>query len=333
MTDTFRAFRIHRDEDRIEARFERLTLEDLSAGEVVVRVAWSSINFKDALAATGRGAILRRFPLVGGIDLAGTVESSTDPRFTAGDPVLVCGAGLSETRDGGYAELARVAAADVVRRPDGLDAREAMILGTAGLSAALAVDRLVRNGLVPGAGPVLVSGATGGVGSVAIDVLATLGHDVVALSGKPDAGPYLSALGATSILDRRTLEPGRKPLEAAEYAAAVDTLGGDVLAWMLKRIRPGGAVASVGLAAAATLETTVLPFILRGVSLLGVNSVQLEPGYRAAIWERLGADWKPRRLERILEREVAFEDLPTAFDDYLAGRVTGRRIVAIGADD
>jgi putative YhdH/YhfP family quinone oxidoreductase len=243
--------------------------------------------------------------------------------------VLVCGAGLSETRDGGYAEYARVPADSVVRRPAGLDAREAMIIGTAGLTAALAIDRLQANGLAPGNARVVVSGATGGVGSVATDILATLGYEVAAITGKAAAASYLERLGATVVVDRSTVVPGRKPLEAAEYAAGIDNLGGDTLAWMLQRIRPGGAVASIGLAASPKLETTVLPFILRGVSLLGINSVALEPAYRQRIWSLLGGEWKPRALDRILEREVAFADLPEAFDDYLSGGVTGRRIVAI----
>ncbi len=335
MSDTFDAFRIHRNDGRIDARYERLTLDDLSEGDVVIRVAWSAINYKDALAATGRGAILRRFPLVGGIDAAGRVESSSDPRFAAGDPVLVCGAGLSETRDGGYAGFVRVPAADVIPIPAGLDMREAMILGTAGLSAAVAVDRLQRNGLKPGGASVVVSGATGGVGSVAVDLLATLGYDVAAISGKSgqsDAARYLERLGATTLIPRDDATPSRKPLEAASFAAGIDNLGGDALAWMLQRVRPDGAVASIGLAASPKLETTVLPFILRGVSLLGINSVGLDTTYRAEIFSRLGSEWKPRSLERIVERVVPFEALPAAFDDYLESTVTGRRLVAVAPD-
>ncbi len=329
MTGSFRAFRIDRRDDRIEAGIEQLGIEDLTAGDVVIRVAYSSINFKDALAATGRGAILRRFPLVGGIDLAGRVETSSDARFAPGDEVLVCGSALSETLDGGYAEFARLPADAIVPLPAGLTPREAMIIGTAGLTAAIAVDRLQHNGLAPGAAPVLVTGATGGVGSVAIDILAGLGYAVTAATGKPNAEGYLRELGAASLVDRHVLEPGGRPLATAEFAGGIDSLGGAPLAWLLQRVRPGGAVASIGLAASASLDTTVLPFILRGVSLLGINSVSLPADYRNAIWARLGGDWKPRRLERIVEREVAFDDLPGAFDDYLAGSVAGRRIVAI----
>jgi len=333
MSGTFRAFRIHRAEDRITAAFEQLTIDDLSAGEVVVRVEWSSINFKDALAATGGGAVLRSFPLVGGIDLAGSVTESADARFAAGDRVLVCGSGLSETRDGGYSEYARLAADSIVRLPAGLTPREAMIIGTAGLSAALAIDRLQSNGLAPGGGPVVVSGASGGVGSVAVNLLATLGYEPVAITGKPAAADYLKKLGAATILSRDEVTPGRKPLEAAEFAAGIDNAGGDALAWMLPRIRPGGAVASIGLAGSHRLETTVMPFILRGIALLGINSVKLDPDYRDRIWARLGSDWKPQALERIVEREVAFDDLPDAFGDFMDGRVTGRRIVAVAPAD
>lgn len=330
MVTPFQAFRIHRTDDGVEARFDQLTLEDLNDGQVVIAVSWSSINYKDALAATGAGAILRRFPLVGGIDLAGIVVESADDRWQPGDEVLVCGSGLSETRDGGYAAYARVEADAVVGVPEGLTLREAMILGTAGLTAALAVDRLVQNGLLTGQGPVAVTGATGGVGSIAVDILAKLGHEVVAVTGKGDAHDYLTEIGATSILDRNSLEMSRKPLEAAELAAAVDSLGGEPLAWLLKRIRPNGAVASIGLAASAKLETTVLPFILRGVSLLGVNSVTLDPAYREGIWAKLGTDWKPDHLDRILDREVAFDELPGAFADFLSGAVRGRRVVRVG---
>ena len=324
-----RAFRIHRHDDQIQSRFEQMDQSELSDGEVLIRVRYSSVNFKDALAATGRGAILRRFPLVGGIDLAGRVESSKDDRWQAGDEVLVCGAGLSETRDGGYAEFARVPSDAPVKLPDGLSARDAMIIGTAGMTAAVAIDRLERNGLKPGGAPVAVTGATGGVGSVAIDVLATLGYDVLAISGKTDATDYLKTLGAREIVDRNSLEASRRPLEAARFAAAIDNLGGEPLAWLLPRMRPEAGIAAIGLAASPALKTTVMPFILRGVSLIGINTVGLDSEYRESIWSRLGAEWRPRQLNRILDREVAFDDLASAFDDLMAGGVTGRRIVAI----
>jgi acrylyl-CoA reductase (NADPH) len=330
LDDPFRAFRIHRIDDRIEARLEPLLLEDLNEGPVVVAISWSSINYKDALAATGAGSILRRYPLVGGIDLAGIVVDSADPNWQPGDEVLVCGSGLSETRDGGYAAYARVDADALVALPVGLTLRESMIIGTAGLTAALAVDRLQRNGLEPDRGPVAVTGATGGVGSFAIDILSGLGYEVVAITGKADASDYLRALGASSVVDRHGLAVSRKPLEAATLAAAVDSVGGDMLGWLLQRIAAAGAVASVGLAGSAKLETTVLPFILRGVSLLGIHSVTLEANYRANIWSRLASDWKPRHLDRILTSDIPLEDLPAAFTDFVDGRVRGRRIVRIG---
>jgi NADPH2:quinone reductase len=300
---------------------------------VLIRVHYSSINYKDALAAPGRGAILRRFPLIGGIDLAGEVVESTATRWRPGDRVLCCGAGLSETENGGYAEYARVDPANLVAVPAGLDLREAMIIGTAGLTAALAIERMELNGQRPDAGPVLVTGATGGVGSLAIDLLAGRGYEVVALSGKNEAAAYLRQLGAGEVLDRHALElagaNGGKPLEKARFGAAIDNLGGAVLGWLLKRIRPGGTVAAIGLAGGSELETTVLPFILRGVSLLGINSVMLSSGQRDRIWSRLADELKPRRLGTILNREVPLSELPAAFEAYIGAAVTGRTLVRV----
>lgn len=334
----FTGFRIRREDGaekaaQIAAGFEQLTLDDLSPGEVVVRVEYSSINYKDALAVTGRGAILRRFPLVGGIDLAGRVVESTVSQWRAGDAVLVCGSGLSETRDGGYTELARVPADAVVAVPEGLDTRSAMIVGTAGLAAALGIDRLERAGIGPALGPIAVTGATGGVGSLALDMLAASGYETVAITGKPEqAADLLHALGASRIVDRRSLELDGKPLGPAELGGAVDNLGGEVLAWLLSRTRPAGAVASIGLAQSPKLETTVLPFILRGVSLLGINSVSPGAELRNRIWHRLGTDLRPPHLDRILTREIDFDALPSAFDAYFSGGVTGRTIVRFPAD-
>src|SRR5579863_453659 len=231
----FRAFRIHSEGGKIVARFEDLTLADLGEGEVVIRVACSDINYKDALAATGAGRILRRYPLVGGIDLAGTVESSGDARFRPGDAVLVTGCGLSETHDGGYAQYARVPADWAIPMPPGLDALTAMSIGTAGFTAALAIHRMEQNGQTPTGGPIVVTGATGGVGSVAIDMLSTRGYRVVAVSGKPQAAEYLKALGASEVLDRGSLDLGSRPLEAARFAGAIDNLGGEVLTWLTRR--------------------------------------------------------------------------------------------------
>jgi len=325
----FKAFRIHSEAGKIAARFEDLTLDDLGAGEVVIRVACSDINYKDALAATGAGKILRRYPLVGGIDLAGTVESSSDARFKAGDAVLVTGCGLSETHDGGYAQYARVPGDWVIPMPAGLDAATAMSLGTAGFTAALAIHRMEQNGQTPGGGPIVVTGASGGVGSVAVDMLATRGYRVVAVSGKPDAAEYLKALGAAEVLDRNSLDLGTRPLEAARFAGAIDNLGGEVLTWLTRTVDFWGNIASIGLAASPELKTTVMPFILRGVALLGINSSATRREWRLAVWQRIATDLRPRQLARIVTRTIGFDELPQAFPDYLAGRVTGRTLVRI----
>jgi NADPH2:quinone reductase len=325
----FRAFRIHEIDRRVVARFDSLTLDDLSPGEVVVRVQYSDINYKDALAATGAGRILRKYPLVGGIDLAGLVVSSADPRYSTGQPVLVTGCGLSETHDGGYAEYARVPGDWVIPIPPGLSAMDAMKLGTAGFTAAMAVDRMELNGLTPASGPVVVTGATGGVGSLAIDMLAGRGYEVVAVSGKPDADAYLREIGAARILRRQEIDLGSKPMEKAIWAGAVDNVGGELLTWLTRTMKWGGNIASVGLAGGVDLHTTVMPFILRGVSLLGVNSVETPREWRLRVWQRIATDLAPTRLDRICTRVVNLEELPAQFDDYLKGRVTGRTVVTI----
>jgi len=326
----FKAFRIHSEGGRIVARFEELSLDDLAAGEVVIRVACSDINYKDALAATGAGRILRRYPLVGGIDLAGTVESSTDARFRPGEAVLVTGCGLSETHDGGYAQFARVPGDWVIPMPAGLDPLTAMSIGTAGFTAALAIHRMEQNGQTPSGGPIVVTGATGGVGSLAIDMLSVRGYRVVALSGKSEAAEYLTALGASEVLDRKTLDLGSRPLENARFAGAIDNLGGEVLTWLTRTVDFWGNIASIGLAASPELKTTVMPFILRGVALIGINSSATRREWRLAVWQRIATDLRPRHLARIVTRTIAFEELPQAFPAYIDGRVTGRTVVKIG---
>lgn len=330
---SFKAYRIHNEEGEIQAKFEQITLDDLSEGEVVIRSAYSDINYKDALAATGKGKILRKFPLVGGIDVAGRVESSSSAEFEEGEPVLVVGCELSETRDGGYAERVRVPADCVVKLPDSLTLFDAMALGTAGFTAALAVVRMEQNDQTPEHGPIVVTGATGGVGSVAIDILAGAGYEVVALTGKSDAAEYLRGLGASQVLLRGEVDMGKRPMERAEWGGAVDNLGGEVLTWLTRTVKPFGNIASVGLAASHELHTTVMPFILRGVSLLGINSVLCGSRVRRATWERLGADLKPRHLDRIVSRTIDFDELPGAFDDYVKGAVTGRTVVKIADID
>jgi len=330
MSSRFRAFRIHEDGGRIVSRIEQIALEDLSPGEVVIRVAWSGINYKDALAATGAGKILRRYPLVGGIDLAGTVESSTDERFKGGDRVLVTGCDLSEQFDGGYAEFARVRAEAVVPIPAGLDERSVMGLGTAGFTAALAIDRMEHNGQKPGERAVAVTGATGGVGSFAIDMLAGRGYEVCALSGKAQAGQYLQAIGAARVMARQEIDYGTRPLERTLFSGAVDNVGGDLLGWLIRSVTYGGNVASVGLAGGAELKITVIPFILRAVNLLGINSVTTPRELRLAVWQRIASNLKPRHLDRIVTREISFDELPGAFAGYMKGEVTGRTVVRIG---
>jgi acrylyl-CoA reductase (NADPH) len=329
MTSQFKAFRIHSEGGKIAARYEPVTLDDLAPGEVVIRVGYSDINYKDALAATGAGKILRRYPLVGGIDLAGVVESSSDTRYRPGDAVLVTGCGLSETHDGGYAQFARVPGEWVIPMPEGLDAFTAMALGTAGFTAALAIHRLEHNGQSPTGGPIAVTGASGGVGSIAIDMLAGRGYRVVAVSGKAGAGEYLKELGAAEVLTRQDLELGSRPLETARFAGAIDNLGGEVLAWLTRSVDLWGNIASIGMAGGAELKTTVMPFILRGVNLLGINSSATRREWRLAVWKRIATDLRPRHLERIVTRTIAFDELPGAFPAYLEGAVTGRTVVRI----
>jgi acrylyl-CoA reductase (NADPH) len=329
MSEPFRAFRIHRDDKTVSGRLESLTLADLTPGEVVVRVEYSSINYKDALAATGAGRILRSFPLVAGIDLAGEVVTSDAPGFSPGQKVAAVGAELSETRDGGYAELARLDAGMLELLPSALDTRSAMAIGTAGFAAAVAVHRLELNGQRPEHGPIVVTGATGGVGSLAIDMLATRGYEVVALTGKSESKPYLESLGASEVIDRTSLTLGDRPLESARWGGAIDNLGGDVLAWLTRTTKPWGNIASVGLAASPKLETTVMPFILRAVSLLGVN-MEVGPKLRAEIWRRLATDLKPSHLDAIVTREVSLEQLPACFAGYLDAAEVGRTVVKIG---
>jgi len=329
MTSRFKAFRIHSEGGKIAARYEPVTLDDLAPGEVVIRVGYSDINYKDALAATGAGKILRRYPLVGGIDLAGVVESSSDTRYAPGDAVLVTGCGLSETHDGGYAQFARVPGDWVIPIPQGLDAFTAMGLGTAGFTAALAIHRLEQNGQSPTGGPIAVTGASGGVGSIAVDMLAARGYRVVAVSGKAGAAQYLKELGAAEVLTRQDLELGSRPLETARFAGAIDNLGGEVLAWLTRSVDFWGNIASIGMAGSAELKTTVMPFILRGVNLLGINSSATRREWRLAVWKRIATDLRPRHLERIVTRTIAFDELPGAFPAYLDGAVTGRTVVRI----
>lgn len=329
LPEKFKAFRIHNHDKQISSGFESISIDDLTEGEVVIKVAYSDINYKDALAATGKGRILRTYPLVGGIDLSGVVVSSVDNRFTAGQKVLVCGAQLSEIYDGGYTEYARVKAESVVHLPDGITLWDAMALGTAGYTAAIAVQRMEDNGQIPERGPIVVTGATGGVGSFAINMLASLGYEVVAFTGKTEQENYLKTLGADRLLNRNEIDMGTKPLENAQWGGAVDNVGGDTLGWLTRTTNVWGNIASIGLAGGYKLESTVMPFILRGVSLLGINSVEMPLSVRAKAWDRLAKDLKPSQLKLIAPRTITFDELPFAFNDYVDGKVTGRTVVAI----
>ena len=328
--DKFRAYRIDEAGGKIVAGFEQISVDDLTDGNVVIKVSHSTINYKDALAATGAGKILRRYPLNGGIDLAGTVVSSDDAGLQVGTTVLVNGCGLSETVDGGYAEYARVDSNSVVPIPDGMSAVEAMQIGTAGYTAALAIHRMEQNGQSPEGGPVAVTGATGGVGSVAIDMLDGRGYEAVAVTGKTTAEDYLKSIGARRVLLRDKIDLGKRPMEKAEWAGAIDNLGGDYLTWLTRTVDYGGNIASVGLAAGYKLETTVMPFILRAVCLLGINSVDTPRNLRLAAWSRIGADLRPQHLDTIGHKSISFDELPAQFQAYIDGTVTGRTVVQIG---
>jgi acrylyl-CoA reductase (NADPH) len=325
----FQAFRIHDEGGKTRAGIETINLSELSSGDVVIEAHYSSVNYKDALAGTGRGKILRRSPLIGGIDVSGVVASSEGKRFKAGDAVLVTGCGLSEVHDGGYAEYVRVPADWVIPLPQALDPFRAMAIGTAGFTAALAIKRLQENHQSPELGPILVTGATGGVGSFAIDMLSTLGFEVVALSGKSEAVPYLTSLGASRIVNRHNLEMGTQPLEKTQWGGAIDNVGGDILAWLTRTVSPWGNIVSIGLARGVKLETTVMPFILRGVGLLGVSSSNCPLPWREPLWQRLGSDLKPRHLDKIVSETVTLQQLPDVFERMLAGQTRGRVVVSL----
>lgn len=325
----FRAYRVRNDDEGYRGGVESLSLDDLSDGDVTVRVSYSGINYKDALAGTGKGKIMRSYPMVGGIDVAGTVISSGSERFSHGDQVLVTGAGLSETRDGGYAEYLRLDSKWVIPLPPGLSALEAMTIGTAGFTAALSLHRMEISGQRPEQGPIVVTGATGGVGSVAIDILANAGYEVHAISGKEEHFGWLAALGAGECISRHELEWSGKPLDSARWAGAIDCVGGDMLAGICAAINPWGNVAACGLAGGIGLKTTVMPFIIRGVSLIGIDSPLCPYPVREAVWAKLAGEWKPRRLDMIRNRIVGLEDLNGIFDAMLEGNSLGRIVVKL----
>ncbi|PZO65153.1 MAG: oxidoreductase [Pseudoxanthomonas suwonensis] len=324
----FDAFRIHDDADGYRSGIEQVSIDELSPGEIVIRTAHSSVNYKDALAGTGKGKILRRFPLIGGIDVAGHVVQSRDPAFREGDAVLVTGCGLSETRDGGYSQYARLESKWAVRLPQGLSLREAMILGTAGFTAALALLRLQDNRQTPDLGPLAVTGASGGVGSLAVAIFSQAGYTVHAISGKTEQKEYLLSLGAAAVLGRDALAT-TAAMASARFGGGLDNVGGPMLASLLAQTAPYGNVASAGLAASPELVATVMPFIIRGVSLVGVASAGTARDIRDSVWARLASDWKPRDLQRICTAETDLQGLPAVFHRMLRGDSLGRTLVTL----
>ena len=324
---TFQAFRVF-DDGKVQGKVVETTLGELSAGDVVIEAAYSSVNYKDAMAATGAGTIIRRFPIVAGIDVAGTVESSADARFRAGDPVLVTGYELGVAHDGGYAEYVRVPADWVVPVPPGLTPFDVMAIGTAGFTAALSVVHLERNGLQPANGPVIVTGATGGVGSLGVQCLAARGYQVTAMTGKDGEHEYLRSIGAADVLPRSAVQPSTRPILKATWAGAIDPVGGETLAWLTRTMIYGGSIAASGLTGGVDLYTTVIPFILRGVKLLGIDSVMCPMDLRRAVWQRLATDMKPAKLQAT-STEIELKDLPEAFATLLKGAARGRFVVRL----
>jgi len=327
------AFKALQASENAEGRFHTQVVErstaDLPDGEVLIRVSYSSLNYKDALSASGNRGVTRNYPHTPGIDAAGTVAESSVSEFSPGDEVIVTGYDLGMNTAGGFGQYIRVPAAWVIKRPSGLSLREAMILGTAGLTAALCVDKLEQAGLEPGEVPVLVTGATGGVGSVAVMLLAKLGYKVAAVTGKADQAEFLQGLGATQVVERAALQSGvEKPLLREQWAGVVDTVGGDILFNAVKSLQRGASAACCGLTAGVGFQASVLPFILRGVNLLGVDSVEIPLVVKASMWDKLSLQWKLPNLDSLVQ-EIALEELPAAIERILAGQQVGRMLVRL----
>lgn len=327
--EKFNAYRIFEENRKGHGRLVEMTLDELDPGEVVIKVAYSSVNFKDALAGTGAGKIVRRYPCVGGIDSSGTVVSSSDSRFKAGDEVICTSYDFAMAHDGGYAGYARVPADWVVPLPAGLTLFDAMALGTAGYTSGLAVHLLEHNGMTPAKGKVVVNGATGGCASLAIDMLAGLGYAVTAVTGKAAEHAYLKEIGAAEILGRDALKLCTRPLEKGVWAAAFDSVGGEQLSALTRSMQQHGLIASFGNAGGIELNTTVLPFILRGVRLIGVDSGYTPMDIRRRVWQRLATDLKPRHFKNIV-RTIELDQLPATFDAMLKQQTKGRIVVVIG---
>lgn len=331
MAATFRAFIVNKTEAGFSAGLGELSRAELPAGEVLVKVAYSGVNYKDGLASLPDGKIVRSYPFVPGIDLAGTVEESSDSRFKPGDEVIVTSYDLGVSHYGGFSEYARVNAEWIVPRPQGLTLKEAMALGTAGFTAALAVNQLEKNWLMPSNGPVLVTGASGGAGSIAVSILHKLGYEVVASTGKASEHAYLRELGADEIIDRaETSAESSRPLEKERWAGCVDAVGGSTLAYLLRTTKYGGSIAAFGNTGGVNLNTTVFPFILRGVNLLGIDSVLCPLPLRRQLWQRLATTYKPELLLSHIAHEISFEELPGALNTILKGGVRGHTVVRIG---
>jgi acrylyl-CoA reductase (NADPH) len=328
---TFKALLVVQDNGRSAASFRQIERSALPPGEVLVRVAYSSLNYKDGLAVTGKPGVIRNYPMVPGIDLAGVVEESSSPQFKPGDEVAVTGCGTSETFWGGYAQFARLNAEFIVPLPKGMDLKQAMGVGTAGFTAMQSVMALEQHGLKAGGREVVVTGAAGGVGSVAVAILANLGHKVAASTGRVELREYLGELGASAILDRATLAtPSKRPLESERWAGAIDNVGGDILAGVLRAMAVGGSVASCGLAGGAPFAATVLPFILRGVNLLGIDSLHIPNARRREIWQRIARDLPLRLLDKMIQVEP-LEKVLELGEQILAGKIRGRTVIDVNA--
>lgn len=334
LPETFRCYLVTKDsEGKVSGGMAEQPIDALPEGEVLIRVAYSSLNYKDALAATGHPGVVQQFPHVPGVDAAGTVVESGEYEFVEGDPVLVTGFDVGSTRWGGLAEFVRVPADWVVPLPSGLSLRESMVLGSAGLTAGFCVDVLQRHDVQPDRGEVVVTGASGGVGSVAVAILAKLGYDVVAVTGKTTEHDYLRSLGAAEVAPRESVDDkSDKPLLRQRWAGAVDTVGGNVLGTIVRATRLGGCVAACGHVAGVNLPITVFPFILRGVTLAGIDSAWCSIPLRHDTWRRLAGEWRVDCLEKVA-RSVDLEDLPSQFEKILAGRVTGRVVVTVCGEE
>ncbi len=329
LPNQFKCFRIDQEDDKIVSGLQSISMDDINPGEITLKTEYSSINYKDALAATGKGKILRSFPLIGGVDVAGEVVESDDPRFDPGDKVIAACSGLSETNDGGYSEYARINSEAAIELPKQMDTRTAMAIGTAGFAAGLAIFKMKLNKQTPEMGPIVVTGATGGVGSIAIDMLSSSGFETTAITRKKTHDEYLKTIGTTNIVCLEEMELGERPLEKAQFGGGIDNVGGDLLSWVLRSTVPEGNVASIGLAADFKLPTNVMPFILRGVNLLGVNSTTLPNAVKQEVWDDIANNMSPQKIDQIVTKEVTLEELPDQFQAFIEGSIVGRVLVKV----